>query len=91
MPCGRGTYSPFKAIEINDCPDEIIQLLCKIHGKDLTFPSEEDDKLITEYLNYIYDFSEEEVKPRYKFVIYTDIIKTEENLGPYDKVFHVMY
>lgn len=89
----KQAYSPFRAIEIDDCSEEDIKFLSSIHGKDLTNPepNSKEDLLAERYLNFIYDFSGEKAEPKYKFVIYTDVLQSKKILGPYDRVFHIMY
>ena len=89
----KQAYSPFRAIEVENPSDEDIKFLSSIHGLDLTNPepNSREDSLAEKYLNFIYDFSGEKAEPKYKFVIYTDIMQSKKNLGPYERVFHITY
>jgi len=91
MILGKGKYSPLNAIEA-EVSEEEYKFLTSLHGRDLTEPTMKEDALIEKYLNFLYDFSNEE-KPilKHKQVIHTDHVETTSDLGPYEKVFHIMY
>ena len=85
-------YSLFRAIEANLSEEDCL-FLDSIHGVDLTDAEQgsDDDLLVEKFLNLVYDFSGASPKTKFKEVIGTDTMKSVENLGPYDRVYHVIY
>lgn len=92
LPGKKGiAYCPFNAIEAELSEDDC-KFLSEIHGKDLTLVSSpSEDSKVEKLLNILYDFSKEKPELRHKQVIRTDCIESTANLGPYEKVFHVIY
>jgi hypothetical protein len=93
LPGKKGrAYCQFRAIEV-DLSDEDCKFFDSIHGIDLTNPDPDskEDLLLERYLNFLYDFSKEKSELRHKLVINTDFIESKKNMGPYDRVFHIVY
>ncbi len=91
LPGKKGViYSPFNAIEAQ-CTDEEVLFLEEIHGRDLTSPSSKEDSIVEKFLEFLYDFSQEKPILKHTQVIKTDHGESTQRLGPYDRVFHVIY
>ena len=95
LPGKKGkAYCPFSAIEA-DISEEDCKFLDAIHGSDLTnaILNSDEDKLAEKYLNFIFDFSENppQLRSNFKRVVKTDSLESQRRMGPYDRVFHVIY
>lgn len=93
LPGKKGqAYGPFNALEAEITKEEASFLDC-LHGRDLTNTSidSKEDSLIEKYLNFIYDFSATPPKCRFRQVVNTDLSESNDHLGPYDRVFHIIY
>ena len=85
-------YSPFHAIEAENLSEENLKLLESLHGQNLTNPNEKQESLLEKYLNLIYNIESSDYNDlSFRNMIKTDSIKTAEKMGPYDKVFHIVY
>ena len=70
-----------------------LMLLQRIHGVDHTVTDEAMQKDIDKYIDMLFEQKEDTISVRepWKEVISTDKIKTHPILGPYDRVFHIIY
>lgn len=92
----RNDYGPCYVIE-GEINEEDKNIFEAVHGIDLSEVEDEQyekiSKAIDEFINFVYESVDNRLTLRKNFtcVICSDQQKTQQQLGPYDRVYHVRY